>query len=102
MYTNLKKYFTTYTSTATLAFFRLTFGLMMLMSLIRFASYGWINTFYIAPEFHFTYYGFAWVKTLGIYTYLLYVVAGIAAFFVGYWVQISNIHYYLFSGVYLY
>jgi hypothetical protein len=97
MYTNLKKYFTTYTSTATLAFFRLTFGLMMLMSLIRFASYGWINTFYIAPEFHFTYYGFAWVKTLGIYTYLLYVVAGIAAFFVaiGFKYRISIITFFL-------
>ena len=76
----LKTYFTIYTSTATLAFFRLAFGLMMLFSLIRFASHGWIDKFYIQPQFHFSYYGFEWVKPLGIYTYLLYIVAGIAAF----------------------
>ena len=82
MYQSLTKYFTTYTSTATLAFFRLAFGLMMLMSLIRFVAYGWIDKFYIQPDFHFSYYGFEWVKPLGVYTYLLYIVAGIAAFFV--------------------
>ena len=75
-------YLQTCTSTATLAFFRLAFGLMMLMSLIRFAAYGWIDKFYIQPEFHFKYYGFDWVQPLGIYTYLLYVIAGLAAFFV--------------------
>jgi hypothetical protein len=26
---------------------------------------------YIDPQFHFTYYGFQWVKPLGNYTYLL-------------------------------
>jgi hypothetical protein len=26
---------------------------------------GWIHDFYVAPDFHFTYYGFSWVKTLG-------------------------------------
>ena len=72
-------YFNQYTSTATLAFYRLAFGLMMLFSLIRFASYGWIEKFYITPEFHFSYYGFEWVKPLGIYTYLLFVIAAIAA-----------------------
>lgn len=75
-------YLQTYTSTATLAFFRLAFGLMMLMSLIRFAAYGWIDKFYIQPQFHFTYYGFEWVKPFGIYTYMLYAVAALAALFV--------------------
>ena len=78
----LKIYFTTYTSTATLAFFRLAFGLMMLMSLIRFAAYGWIDKFYIQPTFQFSYFGFEWIKPLGTYTYLIYITAGIAAFFV--------------------
>jgi hypothetical protein len=61
----IKKYLETYTHASTLAFYRLAFGLMMLFSLIRFASYGWIKKFYIDPEFHFTYYGFGWVKPLG-------------------------------------
>ena len=97
MYQSLTKYFTTYTSTATLAFFRLAFGLMMLMSLIRFVAYGWIDTFYIQPDFHFSYYGFEWVKPLGVYTYLLYIVAGIAAFFVaiGFKYRISIITFFL-------
>jgi hypothetical protein len=94
---SVTKYFTTYTSTATLAFFRLAFGLMMLMSLIRFAAYGWIDKFYIQPSFHFSYYGFEWVKPLGVFTYLLYIVAGIAAFFVaiGFKYRLSIITFFL-------
>ena len=93
----LSTYFNTYTSTATLAFFRLAFGLMMLLSLIRFATYGWIDKFYIQPPFHFSYYGFEWVKPLGIYTYFLYVLAGIAAFFVaiGFKYRLSIITFFL-------
>ena len=93
----INTYFNTYTSTATLAFFRLAFGLMMLMSLIRFAAYGWIDKFYIKPTFHFTYYGFEWIKPLGIYTYLIYIVAGIAALFVaiGFKYRISIITFFL-------
>jgi hypothetical protein len=77
-----QNYFKQYTSAATLAFFRLAFGLMMLLSLIRFASYGWIQKFYIDPQFHFTYYGFEWVKPIGIYTYIIFIICGIAALFV--------------------
>jgi hypothetical protein len=78
----IQNYFKQYTSAATLAFYRLAFGLMMLLSLIRFASYGWINKFYIAPDFHFTYYGFEWVKPIGSYTYLVFLTCAIAALFV--------------------
>ena len=97
MYQSVTKYFTTYTSTATLAFFRLAFGLMMLMSLIRFTAYGWIDKFYIQPAFHFTYYGFDWVKPLGIYTYLIYILAAIAAFCVaiGFKYRISIVTFFL-------
>jgi len=41
------------------------FGLLMLASIIRFWSKGWIATQYIAPKFFFTYYGFDWIKPLG-------------------------------------
>ncbi|MFT5242979.1 MAG: hypothetical protein ACI8QQ_000902, partial [Psychroserpens sp.] len=78
----IQNYFKQYTSAATLAFYRLAFGLMMLLSLIRFASYGWIEKFYITPEFHFSYYGFEWVKPIGNYTYVVFLICGIAALFV--------------------
>ena len=74
---SLKQYFNSYSQAATLAFFRLAFGLLMVGSLIRFASFGWIEKFYITPQFHFTYFGFEWVKPLGFYTYFLFLLCGI-------------------------
>ena len=94
---SIKKYLNTYTQATTLAFFRLAFGLMMLFSLIRFASYGWVDKFYIQPQFHFTYYGFEWVKPIGIYTYLIFIVAGMSAFLlaIGYKYKIASILFFL-------
>ncbi len=76
----IKNYLNATSESATLAFFRLAFGFMMLLSLGRFAAYGWIKKFYIDPVFHFTYYGFEWVKPLGNYTYLLFAICALAAF----------------------
>lgn len=91
------KYLDKHAEASTLAFFRLAFGVMMVLSLIRFASYGWIDKFYIQPQFHFTYYGFEWIKPLGTYTYLLFVVCGLAAFFVaiGYKYKLSIATFFL-------
>lgn len=79
MNSTVKNYLNSYSESSSLAFFRFAFGSMMALSLIRFASYGWIEKFYIAPEFHFTYYGFGWVKPFGIYTYLLFILCGLSA-----------------------
>nr|WP_294939051.1 HTTM domain-containing protein [uncultured Flavobacterium sp.] len=97
MIEKLKKYFYTTTETSTLAFFRLAFGLMMLFSIVRFLSYGWVEKMYIKPQFHFTYYGFEWVKPLGIYTYLLFFICGISALMVavGYKYRIAIIIFFL-------
>ncbi len=98
MITNsIKKYLNSYTESETLAFFRLAFGFMMLFSLIRFASYDWISEFYIKPQFHFTYYGFSWVKPIGNYIYLLFVICGLSAFFVaiGYKYRLAIITFFL-------
>ena len=94
---NLKTYFNSYSESATLAFFRLAFGFMMVCSLIRFASFNWIEEFYIKPQFHFTYYGFSWVKSLGIYTYLLFIICGVSAIFVtiGYKYRLAIIIFFL-------
>ena len=76
-------YFDKQTNAAPLAVFRLLFGLLMLISIIRFWSKGWIHSLYIEPSFHFSYYGFDWVKPLGVYTYFLFLICGVSAFLVG-------------------
>ena len=59
---------------APLAVFRILFGSLMLVALLRLWVNGWIHTLYIEPEFHFKYYGFSWVTDFGNYTYLLYLI----------------------------
>ena len=52
---------------------------------------------YIDPSFHFTFYGFEWVTPLGEYTYFLFFICGLSAFFVavGYRYYISIIIFFL-------
>jgi hypothetical protein len=65
---------------AGLAAFRLLFGGLMLASVARFALRGWIREFYLAPVFHFTYFGFEWVKPLpAVCMYGLFTLMGLAA-----------------------
>src|ERR1043166_4975489 len=47
---------------ASLAAFRFLFGLMMAVAMVRFLAKGWVRQFYVAPGFHFTYPGFAWIR----------------------------------------
>ncbi len=47
-----------------LAVFRVAFGVLMCGSSLRFVLNGWIEAVYLAPEFHFFYLGFEWVKPL--------------------------------------
>lgn len=42
--------------------FRALFGAVATFAVIRFWSYGWIEELYLQPAFHFTYFGFEWVK----------------------------------------
>jgi len=46
---------------ASLAFYRILFGALMLFSTLRFLLNGWVYDFYIAPRFHFAYLGFEWI-----------------------------------------
>jgi len=93
----VKAYLNSYQHAATLAFFRLAFGLMMFFSIVRFMSYGWIDKFYIKPVFHFTYYGFSWVKPYGGFTYIAFIVCGLSALMVaaGYKYRASVIVFFL-------
>ena len=47
---------------ASLAVFRIVFGLLGVLIVARFFAYGWIGELYIEPAHHFTYLGFGWVK----------------------------------------
>tara|TARA_B110000444_G_scaffold151314_1_gene141593 strand:+ start:502 stop:1848 length:1347 start_codon:yes stop_codon:yes gene_type:complete len=79
MTTIVKQYINYYTDSSPLAVFRIGFGLMMLFSIIRFWSKGWIEKIYIEPSFHFTYYGFEWVKPLGDKIYILFILCAISS-----------------------
>jgi hypothetical protein len=70
-------------SIAPLVSFRIAFGLLMLLSIIRFWWNGWITSVYVTPKFHFTYTGFDWVRPFGSFgMHLVFFVIGLAAFFI--------------------
>ena len=54
----------------------------MCYSIARFYLKGWIEELYIEPDFHFSYYGFEWIKPIGEFTYLIFAVCFISSFFV--------------------
>lgn len=93
----LNSYFSQTSSAAPLAVFRILFGVMMLLSIIRFWVLGWIDKLYIQPNFFFSYYGFEWVKPLGSFTYLLFFICGLSALLiaVGFKYRMSVIVFFL-------
>ncbi|OAV45037.1 HTTM domain-containing protein [Lewinella sp. 4G2] len=66
-------------SGAPLALFRITFGTMMVLSVIRFWANGWIEKLYLEPTYFFKYDYFEWVRPLGEGTYALFAVVGLSA-----------------------
>ena len=54
----------------------------MCYSIARFWYKGWISELYLIPEFHFSYYGFEWIKPIGDYTYLIFILCFVSSFFV--------------------
>ena len=85
------------TEAAPLAVFRIFFGLMMFISIIRFWANGWIDKLYIQPEFFFSYYGFEWVKPIGSWTYALFAICALSALAVafGYRYRLAIICFFL-------
>lgn len=68
---------------AALAVFRMLIGGLMCVGALRFMSNGWIERLYIEPDFHFKYWGFAWVQVPGeTGLYLLYSGIALSAFLV--------------------
>ena len=85
------------TEAAPLAAFRVLFGFLIALSIIRFVAYGWVEKLYLTPTFHFTYLGLSWAKPLGPLTYVIFLVcfisgAGVA---LGYRYKLSAITLFL-------
>ena len=97
MILEINNYLKSSTASSKLAVFRICFGIMMLYSMLRFWSKGWINSIYISPKFHFKYYGFEWVQSLGEYTYLLFAICILCAVLItiGLWYRLGMILFFL-------
>jgi vitamin K-dependent gamma-carboxylase len=66
---------------ASVAVFRIAFGLLLLVEVARFFAHGWIARYYIEPSFHFTYFGFGWVHPWpGAGMYVHFALLGAVAF----------------------
>jgi vitamin K-dependent gamma-carboxylase len=73
---------------AWLAAFRILYGVTLCISMLRFIGYGWVDRLFVAPSFHFKYWGFGWVAPLpGPYMHALFwALAGLAlAIALGLW-----------------
>ena len=79
MIKKIPKYLNSYEDVSPLVIFRILFGFIMLVSLVRFWNNGWIESIYIDPEFHFKYYGFEWINSLGEFNYLLFIICGLSS-----------------------
>jgi vitamin K-dependent gamma-carboxylase len=60
----LARHLLTPVDAAWLVAFRVLFGLTLAFSMQRFLANGWVERFYVAPSFHFKYWGFEWVEAL--------------------------------------
>ena len=90
---------------AILVYFRIIFGAIMLWEVFRYFDHDWIYDYWIEPTFHFTYYGFDWIKPLpGDAMYLHFIVMGILSVFimVGFKYRVSTILFFIaFSYMFL-
>lgn len=77
---------------ASLAAFRILFGMLMLAGTVRFVAKGWVHDLYIEPDFFFSYYGFSWVAPWPAWgMYLHIALMGLFALFValGFFYRVS-------------
>lgn len=85
------------TEAAPLAAFRILFGFLIALSIIRFLAYGWVEKLYLIPTFQFSYLGLSWVKPLGPWTYIFFILCFISAvtLAIGYRYKLSAITLFL-------
>ncbi|MEJ7873187.1 MAG: HTTM domain-containing protein, partial [Rubrobacteraceae bacterium] len=90
---------------ASLVFFRIAFGVLMLWEVWIQFSNGLIQRNYIDPTYHFTYYGFGWVQPWsGNGMYLHFLALGVLAVCIalGLWYRVSVVLFFVgFTYVFL-
>lgn len=89
-----------YTKAAPLAVFRLLYGLIMFVSMIRFWYHGWIEKLYLEPVMHFKYDWFRYIEVPGNFTYVIFIVCALSAFClaIGYKYRLSVLTFLLSFG----
>jgi vitamin K-dependent gamma-carboxylase len=83
---------------ASLVFFRVAFGVLMVVDAWRYWSYGWVQTSYIDPAYHFKYYGFGWVNVWpgdGLYVHFLALMVLASFVALGLWYRLSAALFFL-------
>ncbi len=83
---------------AALVYFRIAFGALMLWEVIRYFANGWITRYYVEPSFHFTYYGFDWVRPWpgnGMYIHIYLLGALAICIMVGLLYRVSTVLFFL-------
>lgn len=91
---NISAYLNKPTGSSSLAVFRIVFGFIMAIGILRFCLNGWVETQYIEPKVHFPFYGFEWIQVLNpVGMYGLFIMMGLSA------VGIMLGLYYRFSAV---
>lgn len=90
---------------ASIVLFRILFGAVMVWEVSRYVSKGWIEDFYIRPDYYFTYFGFDWIRPwAGDGMYLHFAALGLLALFiaVGLWYRVATVLFFLgFTYVFL-
>ena len=90
---------------AGLVWFRVCFGAIMVWEVGRYLAYDRVRSYYIEPDFHFTYFGFSWVAPLpGSWMFVVFAALGVlaACITVGFAYRAATIGFFvLFSYVFL-
>jgi len=85
-------------SIAPLVIFRIAFGALMFISILRFVLKGWVDTMYVMPKMHFPYFGLEWIKVLPAEgMYIVFGLLLVSALFImfGFLYRVSTILFFL-------
>ena len=83
---------------ASLVYFRIAFGAILLWEVWRYFDHDWIRRYWIEPSFHFTYYGFGWARPWpadGMYIHFVALGALAVLIILGLWYRLGAILFFL-------
>src|ERR1043165_2923336 len=85
-------------SISTLVIFRIAFGSLMFVSILRFMLKGWVSAMYITPKIFFSFYGLEFIKPLpaaGMYVVFALMLAASAGIILGAFYRFSSILFFV-------